>query len=95
MHTTVYLDNAATTPVRPEVLEAMMPFLTDRAFGNPSSSHNIGRTARAGVEEARRRIRAILKQTHVSPEDVLKGLAEGREEIFQKHYPQKSHVKKR
>jgi cysteine desulfurase len=60
MKTTVYLDNAATTPVRPEVLEAMMPFLTDRAFGNPSSSHRFGRTARAGVEEARRQIASAL-----------------------------------
>ncbi len=60
MKTMVYLDNAATTPVRPEVLEAMMPFLTDRAFGNPSSSHHFGRTARAGVEEARRKIAAAF-----------------------------------
>ena len=60
MKTLVYLDNAATTPVRPEVLEAMMPFLTDRAFGNPSSSHTFGRTARAGVEEARRKIAAAF-----------------------------------
>lgn len=64
----VYLDNAATTPVRPEVLEAMMPFLTDRAFGNPSSSHNVGRTARAGVEEARRKIAAALG---VEPREII------------------------
>jgi cysteine desulfurase len=60
MKTMVYLDNAATTPVRPEVLEAMMPYLTDRAFGNPSSSHQVGRTARAGVEDARRKIAAAF-----------------------------------
>ena len=60
MKVPIYLDNAATTPVRPEVLEAMMPFLTDRAFGNPSSSHNFGRTARAGVEEARRKVAAAV-----------------------------------
>ena len=52
----VYLDNAATTAVRPEVLEAMMPFLGKEAFGNPSSAHRFGRTARAGVEEAKRAI---------------------------------------
>src|SRR5688572_28932776 len=50
----VYLDSAATTPVRPEVLEAMLPYLGSDAFGNPSSPHRFGRAARAGVEEAKR-----------------------------------------
>jgi cysteine desulfurase len=52
----VYLDHAATTPVRPEVLEAMLPYLTSEAFGNPSSAHRFGRTARAGLEQARREV---------------------------------------
>jgi cysteine desulfurase len=52
----VYLDNAATTPVRPEVLEAMLPYLGSEAFGNPSSAHRFGRAARAGIEEARRQV---------------------------------------
>src|SRR6184192_4295979 len=56
----VYLDNAATTPVRAEVLEAMLPYLGPEAFGNPSSPHRFGRAARAGVEEAKRRIAAAL-----------------------------------
>src|SRR5207249_2287331 len=56
----VYLDNAATTPVRPEVLEALLPYLGPDAFGNPSSPHRFGRAARAGVEEAKRRIAAAL-----------------------------------
>ena len=56
MTTPVYLDHAATTPVRPEVLEAMLPFLSDQAFGNPSSAHRFGRTARAGLEQARREV---------------------------------------
>src|SRR5947208_10522678 len=56
----VYLDNAATTPVRPEVLEAMLPYLGKAAFGNPSSAHRFGAPARAGVEEARRSIAAAL-----------------------------------
>jgi cysteine desulfurase len=56
----VYLDHAATTPVRPEVLEAMMPYLTDRSFGNPSSAHRFGRAARAGIEQARRQIAEAL-----------------------------------
>jgi len=52
----VYLDHAATTPVRPEVLDAMLPYLTDQAFGNPSSAHRFGRAARAGIEQARREV---------------------------------------
>src|SRR5438093_1200437 len=51
-----YLDNAATTPVRPEVLEAMLPYLGKEAFGNPSSAHRFGRAARAGVEAAKRQV---------------------------------------
>ncbi len=56
MRPPVYLDHAATTPVRPEVLEAMLPYLTNQAFGNPSSGHWFGRAARAGIEQARREI---------------------------------------
>jgi len=52
----VYLDHAATTPVRAEVLEAMLPYLTAQAFGNPSSAHRFGREARAGLEQARREV---------------------------------------
>jgi cysteine desulfurase len=56
----VYLDNAATTPVRPEVLEAMLPYLGRDAFGNPSSAHRFGRAARAGLEQAKRSIAEVL-----------------------------------
>jgi cysteine desulfurase len=52
----VYLDNAATTPVQPEVLEAMLPFLSAETFGNPSSPHRFGRAARAAVEHAKRQV---------------------------------------
>jgi cysteine desulfurase len=52
----IYLDHAATTPVRPEVCEAMLPFLGDGSFGNPSSSHAFGRAARAAVEHAREQV---------------------------------------
>jgi cysteine desulfurase len=55
-----YLDNAATTPVRPEVLEAMLPYLGKEAFGNPSSAHRFGRAARAGIEEAKRAVAAAV-----------------------------------
>jgi len=41
----IYLDHAATTPLRREVLDAMLPFLTE-SFGNASSAHSFGRTAR-------------------------------------------------
>jgi cysteine desulfurase len=47
----IYLDHAATTPMRAEVLEAMLPLLTD-TFGNPSSPHGPGRRARAALDEA-------------------------------------------
>jgi cysteine desulfurase len=49
---TVYLDHAATTPMRPQAVEAMLPFLTER-FGNPSGSHAIARAARAATDDAR------------------------------------------
>src|SRR5215210_2664736 len=55
----IYLDHAATTPVRPEVLEAMPPFFGAR-FGNPSSTHRWGRAARAALDEARERVARCL-----------------------------------
>lgn len=57
----LYLDHAATTPVRPEVREAVLPFLSEEHFGNPSSGHAVGRAARAALEGARRRIAAALE----------------------------------
>ncbi len=56
----IYLDHAATTPVRPEVRDAMLPFLGEEAFGNPSSSHAAGRSARAAVEHAREQVAAAV-----------------------------------
>jgi cysteine desulfurase len=47
-----YLDHAATTPLRPEAAEAMLPWLTER-FGNPSGSHSVARAARAAIDDAR------------------------------------------
>jgi cysteine desulfurase len=49
---TAYLDNAATTPMRPDAVEAMLPFLSER-FGNPSGSHAVAREARKALDEAR------------------------------------------
>src|SRR5688572_24042524 len=51
----IYLDHAATTPLRREVLDAMLPFLTSE-FGNPSSAHAFGRTARAALDESHERV---------------------------------------
>lgn len=59
MNTPIYLDYSATTPLRRQVREAMEPYLGDM-FGNPSSVHSLGQSARAAVEEARRRLRDVL-----------------------------------
>lgn len=56
---TIYLDHAATTPLRREVLDAMLPYLTED-FGNPSSAHAFGRRARAALDEAHERVAARL-----------------------------------
>jgi len=58
----VYLDNAATTPLDPEVFEAMKPFLLDD-FGNPSSTHSHGRKVRSAVESARKKVAELLNCT--------------------------------
>lgn len=55
----VYLDNAATTPIAPEVVEAMLPVLKD-GFGNPSSTHFYGRQTKALIETARRTVSKLL-----------------------------------
>ncbi|MDH4142679.1 MAG: cysteine desulfurase [Chloroflexota bacterium] len=55
----IYLDHAATTPLRREVLDAMLPFLTE-TFGNPSSAHAYGRAARAALDDAHERVAARL-----------------------------------
>ncbi|MFH8250413.1 cysteine desulfurase family protein [Microbacterium sp. B2969] len=55
----LYFDNAATTPVRPEVLDAMMPYLT-RWFGNASSHHTVGEAAAEALADARRRVARVL-----------------------------------
>ena len=51
----IYLDHAATTPLRREALDAMLPFLTE-SFGNPSSAHSFGRSARAALDDAHERV---------------------------------------
>ncbi len=55
----IYLDHNATTPVDPEVVEAMLPYLGDR-FGNASSVHSLGRDAKVALENSRRQIAALI-----------------------------------
>jgi cysteine desulfurase len=64
----VYLDHLATTPVLPEVFEAMKPYFTE-AFGNPSSLHQHGLRVRDALAEARRRIAALINAE--SPEEIF------------------------
>lgn len=59
MNQRVYLDNAASTPMHPEVFEAMLPYLRDH-FGNPSSVHAHGRILRSAIEKARKSVAAHL-----------------------------------
>ena len=55
----VYLDHSATTPADPRVVEAMLPYLTEK-FGNASSVHSFGQEARAAVDRARREVAALI-----------------------------------
>jgi cysteine desulfurase len=57
--TTIYLDHAATTPVRPEVLAAMLPYFTEH-FGNPSTLYSVGSEAKAPVDTAREQVAALI-----------------------------------
>jgi len=59
MPTRIYLDNAATTTLEPAVLEAMMPYLTEK-FGNPSSIYSYGRETRLAIETARKSVARLL-----------------------------------
>ena len=55
----VYLDNAATTPIDPQVYETMQPYLKD-GFGNPSSTHSFGRVSKSAIESARKKVAELL-----------------------------------
>ena len=67
MNRQVYLDHNASTPVHPEVVDAMLPYFNER-FGNPSSVHGFGRAAREGLETAREQIAHFLR---VGKEEVV------------------------
>ncbi len=67
MQLPIYLDHAATTPVLPEVIEAMLPYFSE-AYGNPSTLYSVGMSAREAVEEARE----ILAETlNATPEEIV------------------------
>ena len=63
----VYFDNAATTPLAPEVIEAMLPFMQTH-FGNPSAIHSFGRETRSAIEKARK---TIAKHLNCSPGEIF------------------------
>ena len=63
----IYLDNAATTPLAPEVLEVMMPFLKED-FGNPSSTHSFGRKTKNIIEITRRN---IANHLNADPNEII------------------------
>ena len=63
----IYLDYNATTPVDPDVLKAMIPYLQEH-FGNPSSSHEYGRTTKEAVEKARQQVANLIS---ASPEEIV------------------------
>ena len=63
----IYLDNAATTPLDKEVLEAMLPYMTTH-FGNPSSIYSYGRETKLAVENARK---AIAKTLGAKPGEIF------------------------
>jgi cysteine desulfurase len=63
----IYLDNAATTPLDPEVLDAMLPYMKQH-FGNPSSIHSYGREVKAGIEQARKKVAGLF---NVSPSEIF------------------------
>jgi len=63
----IYFDNAATTPLAPEVLEAMMPYLTEK-FGNPSSIYSYGRETRLAIEQARK---SVAKNLGAKPAEIF------------------------
>jgi cysteine desulfurase len=67
MNRRVYLDHNASTPVHPEVLQAMLPYFSER-FGNPSSVHGFGRESREGIDAAREQVAAFLK---VSKDEIV------------------------
>ena len=55
----IYMDNSATTPVRKEVIEAMLPYMAEN-FGNPSSIYDLGKTSKHAIENARKKVATAI-----------------------------------
>jgi len=68
MKKTIYLDHNATTPIRPEVLEAMLPYLKNH-YGNPSSLYHLGQEGRKAIDKAREQVAQLLGVTN--PDEVV------------------------
>lgn len=77
----IYLDNSATTPIDPQVLEAMMPYLTEQ-YGNPGSLYKLGRDAKAAVEKAREQVAQFMG---AKPEQIIftSGATEANNMVFE------------
>ena len=67
----IYLDYSATTPIRPEVLEAMHPYFMD-IFGNASSIHTFGQKAKKALEDSREKVAAILGSSPEEQKEMLR-----------------------
>src|SRR6185437_12742316 len=65
--TSIYLDYNATTPLDPAVIDAMLPYLQEH-FGNPSSTHSLGKTAHNAVEQARQQVAQLMG---AQPEEIV------------------------
>lgn len=77
----IYLDNAASTQIDPQVLEAMMPYLTEQ-YGNPGSLYKLGRDAKAAVEKAREQVARFMG---AKPEQIIftSGATEANNMVFE------------
>ena len=63
----IYLDNAASTQIHPDVLDAMLPYLKEQ-YGNPSSIHRYGRLAHKAIEKARKQVALLI---NADPSEIL------------------------
>ena len=67
MSNIVYVDNAATTKIKPEVLDKMMPYLTE-FYGNPSSIYSIANESKKAIDKAREK---VAKAIHADPKEIV------------------------